>query len=65
MVDVSDPAAPFSPGCVPNDGYVHDAQCVIYTGPDTQYTGREICFGQSHSSPTFRSGSLLHAARSP
>ncbi|HEU5085729.1 MAG TPA: choice-of-anchor B family protein [Acidimicrobiales bacterium] len=24
--------------------YVHDAQCVIYDGPDTRYTGRELCF---------------------
>ncbi|KAK3066138.1 hypothetical protein LTS18_001976 [Coniosporium uncinatum] len=32
MVDVSDPANPTSPGCVSEDGYVHDAQCVIYNG---------------------------------
>ena len=24
--------------------YVHDTQCVIYRGPDTRYTGRELCF---------------------
>ena len=23
----------------------HDAQCVIYRGPDEDYQGREICFG--------------------
>ncbi|KAL2045885.1 hypothetical protein ABVK25_011988 [Lepraria finkii] len=45
MVNVSDPANPFSPGCVGIDGYVHDAQCVIYKGPSTQYHAREICFG--------------------
>jgi choice-of-anchor B domain-containing protein len=44
MVDVSDPANPTSPGCVGQDGYVHDAQCVIYTGPSEQYRGREVCF---------------------
>ncbi|KAL2211284.1 hypothetical protein CC79DRAFT_1339645 [Sarocladium strictum] len=44
MVDVSNPASPRSPGCLSAGGYVHDAQCVIYTGPDTRYTGREICF---------------------
>ncbi|KAL2163233.1 hypothetical protein VTH06DRAFT_5289 [Thermothelomyces fergusii] len=44
MVDVSDPARPFSPGCVPHDGYVHDAQCVVYAGPADKYRGREICF---------------------
>ncbi|KAG9236674.1 hypothetical protein BJ875DRAFT_212886 [Amylocarpus encephaloides] len=44
MVDVSTPSAPRSAGCVSQDGYVHDAQCVVYTGVDTRYTGREICF---------------------
>ncbi|KAL4767973.1 hypothetical protein BDW60DRAFT_211467 [Aspergillus nidulans var. acristatus] len=44
MVDVSDPANPTSPGCANEDGYVHDAQCVIYKGPDEKYIGQEICF---------------------
>lgn len=44
MVDVSNPAKPVSPGCVSQDGYVHDAQCVVYDGPDSQYLGKEICF---------------------
>lgn len=44
MVNVTDPARPTSPGCVSSDGYVHDAQCVVYTGPDTRYSGHEICF---------------------
>ncbi|KAL2266740.1 hypothetical protein VTJ83DRAFT_6092 [Remersonia thermophila] len=45
MVDVSDPANPKSPGCVGIGGYVHDAQCVIYQGPQDKYRGKEICFG--------------------
>jgi choice-of-anchor B domain-containing protein len=44
MVNVSNPANPTSLGCLSAGGYVHDAQCVIYSGPDTRYTGREICF---------------------
>ena len=44
MLDVSNPAKLVSPGCASQDGYVHDAQCVIYEGPDTQYLGKEICF---------------------
>ena len=44
MVDVSNPAKPVSPGCAGQDGYVHDAQCVIYKGPTKKYHGREICF---------------------
>jgi len=44
MVDISDPKNPEFAGCYSGDGYVHDTQCVIYTGPDTQHTGKEICF---------------------
>lgn len=44
MVDVSNPSRPRSPGCLSAGGYVHDAQCVTYAGPDGRYTGREICF---------------------
>ena len=29
---------------VGNEGYTHDAQCVVYRGPDADYQGREICF---------------------
>ena len=32
-------------GCADSDGYIHDAQCVVYTGPDTRYQGSQICFG--------------------
>jgi choice-of-anchor B domain-containing protein len=44
MVDVSDPKTPFPPSRVGQDGYVHDAQCVIYKGPSKKYRNREICF---------------------
>ncbi|KAI6253209.1 hypothetical protein MCOR19_010210 [Pyricularia oryzae] len=44
MVDVSNPRRPQDAGCVSSDGYVHDAQCVIYRGPQQAYQGREICF---------------------
>ena len=44
MVDVSDPASPAFAGCFSSDGYTHDAQCVVYDGPDSTYAGREICF---------------------
>ncbi|OAX80184.1 hypothetical protein ACJ72_05490 [Emergomyces africanus] len=52
MVDVSNPAKPKSPGCVSEDGYVHDAQCVIYKGPDKKYTDREICFNYNEDTLT-------------
>lgn len=44
MVNVQNPKVPVNAGCVSNDGYVHENQCVIYNGPDTTYVGREICF---------------------
>jgi len=44
MIDIRQPTAPVYAGCFPDDGYVHDTQCVIYDGPDPNYQGREICF---------------------
>jgi choice-of-anchor B domain-containing protein len=44
IVDVRDPANPTFVGCYSADGYTHDAECVIYRGPDDRYTGHEICF---------------------
>ncbi len=52
MVDISIPASPEFIGCFADPGtgragtgYVHDAQCVMYVGPDSDHAGREICFG--------------------
>lgn len=36
MVDVNDPVDPKFAGCFGQDGYVHDAQCIIYNGPDSR-----------------------------
>jgi choice-of-anchor B domain-containing protein len=44
MVDINDPANPTFAGCFDDHGYIHDTQCVIYDGPDSEYQGREICF---------------------
>ena len=30
-------------------GYTHDAQCVIYSGPDAEHRGKEICFGSNET----------------
>ncbi|TKX19772.1 hypothetical protein C1H76_7970 [Elsinoe australis] len=51
-VDVSDPLKPFSPGCIGQDGYTHDAQCVVYNGPSEKYLGKDICFGYNEDSLT-------------
>ena len=48
MMDLKpDPLHPQFVGCFSNDGYTHDAQCVIYNGPDTQHVGQEICFASN------------------
>lgn len=44
MVDIRNPQEPTFAGCYSEDGYVHDAQCVVYSGPDTKYSNKEICF---------------------
>lgn len=45
MVDLQDPANPTFAGCFDEgDAPLSDAECVIYSGPDTDYTGQEICF---------------------
>ena len=43
-VDVSNPRKPKFAACFSGASTVHDAQCVIYEGPDKRYRGREICF---------------------
>lgn len=52
LIDLADPANPTSPGCAPGDGYVHDAECLVYRGPDTQFLGRDICYGYNEDSLT-------------
>ncbi len=57
MFDIAVPTAPQFVGCFaggvppgqtpgpefPTDAYVHDAQCVVYRGPDLDHVGRQIC----------------------
>ena len=52
MVDIRVPLQPAYAGCFidnatgsSGDGYTHDAQCVIYRGPDAEHMGKEICIG--------------------
>ncbi|MBP7998024.1 MAG: choice-of-anchor B family protein [Chloroflexi bacterium] len=44
MVNVQTALLPTFAGCFSSDGYTHDAQCVIYNGPDVAHQGKEICF---------------------
>jgi choice-of-anchor B domain-containing protein len=43
MIDARNPSAPAFAGCVNDDGYTHETQCVVYRGPDPQYNGHEVC----------------------
>ena len=47
FINIQDPLNPVLEGQFTNDNYCHDAQVVIYNGPDTDYTGREIFFGSN------------------
>ena len=55
-VDIRDPLSPTFAGCFADSstgyastGYSHDAQCLIYRGPDEPYRGHEICFGANEN----------------
>jgi choice-of-anchor B domain-containing protein len=56
MIDIRDPENPQFAGCfsdpntgIQKTGYTHDAECVLYRGPDEDYQGREICFGSNET----------------
>jgi choice-of-anchor B domain-containing protein len=50
--DLTDPAKPKTLGGTGVDGYVHDAQCLVYRGPDQKYNGKDICYGYDEDSLT-------------
>jgi len=52
IVDIHTPSDPQFVGCYAEDGYTHDAECVIYHGPDTRFTGKEICFNYNEDTLT-------------
>lgn len=52
FIDLTDPTNPTSPGCAAGDGYVHDAQCLVYRGPDSRYEGRDICYAYNEDTLT-------------
>jgi choice-of-anchor B domain-containing protein len=56
MIDIREPANPTFAGCFADGnsgrrgtGYSHDAQCVVYRGPDADYAGHEICLGSNET----------------
>jgi choice-of-anchor B domain-containing protein len=56
MVNVQQPNRPTFAGCFADErtgrkgtGYSHDAQCLVYDGPDEEHKGDEICFGANET----------------
>jgi choice-of-anchor B domain-containing protein len=56
MIDIRDPENPTFAGCFQDPstgragtGYSHDAQCIVYHGPDEEHVGKEICFGANET----------------
>jgi choice-of-anchor B domain-containing protein len=56
MIDIREPKNPKFVGCFADTetgrartGYIHDAQCVNYKGPDKRYKGHEICIGSNET----------------
>ena len=54
IIDVREPTRPTFAGCFVDTetgrrgtGYTHDAQCVVYRGPDSEHVGKEICLGSN------------------
>lgn len=59
ILDISTPAEPTFIGEFATDGYTHDVECVVYTGPDADYNGNnedgyqaELCFAANEDSMT-------------
>ncbi len=56
MLNLEDPSRPTFDGCFADTdtgrrltGYSHDAQCVVYHGPDEEHAGKEICLGSNET----------------
>ena len=47
FIDINNPKNPEIEGGYSGDSYTHDAQIVIYNGPDTNFQGRELFFGSN------------------
>lgn len=56
MINIQEPKRPTFAGCFSDPttgrrktGYTHDAQCVVYQGPDAEHRDKEICFGANET----------------
>jgi choice-of-anchor B domain-containing protein len=60
VVDVRDPATPRAAGCFSFDGYTHETQCVVYSGPDDTYRDHEVCFNSNEDTLTIVDATEKH-----
>ena len=49
FINIQDPLNPIAAGGYSAEAYTHDAQVVIYNGPDTEHNGKEIFFGANEN----------------
>jgi len=49
FINIQDPKNPIEAGGYGTNGYSHDAQVVVYNGPDTDYIGSEIYIGANEN----------------
>lgn len=49
FINIQNPTSPVMEGSLIEGGYAHDAQVVTYSGPDTDYTGKEILIGSNEN----------------
>ncbi len=47
FINIQNPINPIAAGGYAASGYTHDAQVIIYNGPDTDHTGKEIYIGSN------------------
>ena len=52
FINLDNPSKPYVEGCNGQDGYTHDAQCIVYRGPHKKYYGRDICYGYNEDTLT-------------
>lgn len=48
FINITDPKNPVAAGGYADEGYFHDAQAVNYTGPDAEYSGKQLLIGSNH-----------------
>ena len=49
FINIQNPTSPIAAGGYSNDAYSHDAQVITYSGPDTDYAGKEILIGSNEN----------------